>query len=235
MNKQLELLINLQNVDFEIEGLNDRLEKIPVEINHLYSICKGITDEINHIKKEIESHNKERREKERVVEIENDHLSKVKAKLPLVKTNEEYSAILKEIDGVKEKIKKLEDEDLALMELIEEKGRIQKEREIILKEEENKFQKDKTEKENEMEKLKNLAKERQMQRESISSPIDKKVFQDYAKVFKNRGGMAVVKFSEGICQGCFLGLPPQLASEIRKNEEIIKCPHCQRILYWTGG
>jgi len=234
VNKQLELLINLQSIDIEIGKLEDKLKDIPLTIEGIYSACKQAGEEINQIKKDIEFCNKEKREKERGVEIEKDHISKTKVKLSSVKTNEEYSAILKETDSVQEKIKKLEDEELSLMESIEEKQRLLKEKEKNLREEEKKFQEIKGEKEKEIDGLKNFLKEKQSQRESVSSSIDKKLFQDYVKVFKNRDGMAVVRFSDGICQGCFLGLPPQLASEIRKNEDIIKCPHCQRVLYWTG-
>ncbi|MBI5748408.1 MAG: hypothetical protein HZA00_04725 [Nitrospinae bacterium] len=234
MNRQLELLINLQNIDIEIGKLEDNFKKIPQEIDQLYHICQQIKEEIGQIRKELDLHNKERREKERGVEIENDHISKTKVKLSQVKTNEEYSAILKEVDSAKEKIKKLEDEDLNLMELIDEEQKTLKEREKLLKEEDKRFQEIKGEKEKDIEGFKKTIEEKKQQRESISSSLDNKVLQDYLKVSKNREGIAVARFSDGICQGCFLSLPPQLASEIRKNEVLIKCPHCQRVLYWIG-
>mgnify|MGYP001561989972 CR=1 FL=1 len=234
MNNQLELLINLQNIDIEIGKLEENFKKILQEIDQLYHACQQIKEEIGQIKKEIDQHNKDKREKERGVEIENDHISKTKVKLSQVKTNEEYSALLKEVDSVKEKIKKLEDEDLNLMELIDEKQKTLKEKEKLLKEEEKRFQEVKGEKEKDIEGLKKTIEEKKQQRESISSSLDNKIFQDYIKVSRNREGIAVVRFSDGICQGCFLGLPPQLASEIRKSEVLIKCPHCQRVLYWTG-
>ena len=234
MNRQLELLISLQDIDIELGELEGNSIKIPQEIGQLYSTCQQVKEEIEQIKKKIDLHNKERREKERGVEIENDHISKTKVKLSQIKTNEEYSAILKEMDNVKEKIRRLEDEDLSLMELIEDEQKALREKERVLKEEEKRFQDTKVEKEKEIEKIKNLLKEKQNQRETVGSSVDKKILQDYNKVFKNREGVAVVRFTDGICQGCFLGLPPQLASEIRKNEELIRCPHCQRVLYWTG-
>jgi predicted nucleic acid-binding Zn-ribbon protein len=234
VNKNLELLISLQDIDIEIGKLEDNSNKIPQEIDQLYRACQQIKDEIGRIKKNIDLHNKERREKERGVEIENDHISKAKVKLSQVKTNEEYSALLKEIDSVKDKIKKMEDEDLCLMELIDEEQKTLKEKEKLLKEEEKRFQEVKGEKERDIESLKKNIEEKRVQRESIRVSLDNKILQDYIKVSRNREGIAVVRFSDGICQGCFLGLPPQLASEIRKNEEIIKCPHCQRVLYWIG-
>jgi len=120
------------------------------------------------------------------------------------------------------------------MELIDEEQKTLKEKEKLFKEEEKRFQEVKGEKEKDVEGLKKTIEEKKQERESISSSLDNKILQDYIKISKNREGIAVVRFSDGICQGCFLGLPPQLASEIRKNEELIKCPHCQRVLYWTG-
>jgi len=234
VNSQLELLINLQNIDIELGKLEDNYKKIPQEIDQLYHICQQIKEDIGQIKQKLDLHNKDRRDKERGVEIENDHISKIKVKLSQVKTNEEYSAILKEVDSAKEKIKKLEDEDLNLMELIDEEQKTLKEKEKLLKEEEKRFQEVKGEKEKDTEGFKKTIEEKKQQRESISSSLDNKVLQNYLKVSKNREGIAVARFSDGICQGCFLSLPPQLASEIRKNEVLIKCPHCQRVLYWTG-
>ena len=186
MNRQLELLINLQNIDIELGKLEEKFKKIPQEIDQLYFACQQIKEEIGQIKKEVDLHNKEKREKERGVEIENDHISKTKVKLSQVKKNEEYSALLKEVDSVKEKIKKLEDEDLNLMELIDEKQKTLKEKEKLLKEEEKRFQEVKGEKEKDIEGLKKNIEEKKQQRESISSSLDNKNFQDYIKVAKNR-------------------------------------------------
>src|SRR4030043_50165 len=40
---------------------------------------------------------------------------------------------------------------------------------------------------------------------------------------------------EEICQGCNMNIPPQLFVEIKKNEEIINCPQCRRILYYKNN
>jgi predicted nucleic acid-binding Zn-ribbon protein len=31
-----------------------------------------------------------------------------------------------------------------------------------------------------------------------------------------------------------MNIPPQLFVEIKKNEKIIQCPQCNRILYWKA-
>jgi len=58
VNRQLELLINLQNIDSEIGGLENSLKKIPLEIEALYSAYQQIAGEISSTKKGVERRGK---------------------------------------------------------------------------------------------------------------------------------------------------------------------------------
>jgi hypothetical protein len=42
---------------------------------------------------------------------------------------------------------------------------------------------------------------------------------------------AVVPVRQAHCGGCYLRLPPQLASAIRHRQSLCSCPHCRRLLY----
>jgi hypothetical protein len=54
----------------------------------------------------------------------------------------------------------------------------------------------------------------------------------YELIFARRGGTAVVEVTGGICQGCYMNIPPQLWNEIIRSEKVNLCPSCQRILYY---
>lgn len=41
----------------------------------------------------------------------------------------------------------------------------------------------------------------------------------------------VVAARGGYCSGCYLRLPPQLDSTIRRRQSLCSCPHCRRLLY----
>lgn len=41
----------------------------------------------------------------------------------------------------------------------------------------------------------------------------------------------VVAVRGGHCSGCYLRLPPQLDSTIRRRQSLCSCPHCGRLLY----
>ena len=49
-------------------------------------------------------------------------------------------------------------------------------------------------------------------------------------IFSRRGGLAVVEIRGGTCQGCRMHVPPQLFNQIQRNEQVILCPSCQRML-----
>lgn len=230
-DKQLELLVGLQEIDQEIQKLNQLKEKIPREIEQEQQLFEKINNEINQLKDIIEQAKKERRSKELETQSVKDFLSKTKDKLPGVKTNKEYSALLQEISNLKNKINSLEENEIDLMESIEER---EKEYEKKLKEknaEEQKFLEVKKRKEEELEKINKLLEEELSQRNELAEQIETKWLEHYKKVIKFRKGPAVVVIDNDTCHGCYCSLIPQLSIEIRKNDSIITCPHCNRFLF----
>jgi predicted nucleic acid-binding Zn-ribbon protein len=69
-------------------------------------------------------------------------------------------------------------------------------------------------------------------RQSIASQVTGDLISRYELIFSRRGGTAVVEVAGGICQGCYMNIPPQLWNEIIKSEKVHLCPSCQRILYF---
>ena len=54
-------------------------------------------------------------------------------------------------------------------------------------------------------------------------------------VREGRNGLAVVNVVQGVCQGCFMSIPPQKFNLLLKGDQIFDCPTCQRILYYRPG
>jgi hypothetical protein len=70
-----------------------------------------------------------------------------------------------------------------------------------------------------------------VRRQNIASQVTGDLISRYDLIFSRRGGTAVVEVAAGICQGCFMNIPPQLWNEIIRNEKLHLCPSCQRILF----
>jgi hypothetical protein len=78
-----------------------------------------------------------------------------------------------------------------------------------------------------------IERERALRSELVQT-VDQDLRRKYEMIFSRRGGLAVVEIRDGICQGCRMRVPPQLFNEIQRNEQVILCPSCQRMLYWRS-
>ncbi|MDR1545376.1 MAG: C4-type zinc ribbon domain-containing protein [Deltaproteobacteria bacterium] len=72
----------------------------------------------------------------------------------------------------------------------------------------------------------------QVEREALLASIPRDALSRYQTVAKNRDGQAMAPISGGLCQVCRLSIPPQLFNELQKNDKMLACPNCARIIYW---
>jgi len=54
----------------------------------------------------------------------------------------------------------------------------------------------------------------------------------YKRILNVKGDSGVANLVADICQGCYSRMPPQKAHEVRKNNQIITCEVCGRILVY---
>jgi len=231
MNADLERLVSLQKLDSEIARKSNLLKTLPEEINRHGADLDKAKAALKTHDDAVEAEKKGRRDLEREVEVTKDSIAKSKSKLPGVKTNVEYRAILKEIENFEAQIKQLEDKELELMEKMEGGGNLRKPLEDKVKEEEQKFKVIKTEKEAAIQELTVEAERLTAERKATIEGISSNVLTDYERILKARDGMGVALVSERLCMGCNQLVPPQLYYLIRTTDEIYKCPHCSRFLY----
>jgi len=232
MNPQLQTLIELQKIDNEIAELEQGIASIPRQIE---SGRAGIEEKQVHLKEaedDLLALQNKRRGLEIDVATENDHIAKTKTKLPAVKTNKEYSAILTEVDAVKEKILVLEDQELELMEILEKKEEELPPLKANCKEEEEKFNVYKLKKEAEAERSEKELEVIRPRRSQVANNLETKLLEHYTKIYKAREGVVVVQIHENICQGCLQHVLPQQVIDVKAGETINFCEQCLRILYW---
>ncbi|MZH04783.1 MAG: hypothetical protein F3743_05205 [Nitrospinae bacterium] len=229
---QLQQLVDLQRIDDQISEHKKILADIPLqlesaraELEEKKNILKVVTDE-------METLQKQRKDLELEVQGENDHMAKAKTKLPTVKTNKEYTAILAEIDAIKEKVSKIEDKELEVMEILEAKAKEIPGVEKKCKEEDANFNEYRLKKEGEEKRFKQELEELMAKRKNISDQLDTATLKQYEKIFNSREGRAVAGLRENICQGCFQQVLPQTVIEVKIGEKIHQCNGCMRFLFW---
>ena len=232
MNSQLQSLIELQKIDDEIAELERGKAAIPHQIESGKAGIKERKNQLEVAENILLELQKKRKGLEMDVAAENEHIAKTKTKLGAVKTNKEYSAILVEVDTVKEKISVLEDQELGLMEVLEKKEKELPPLKVNYTEEEETFNTYKLKKEAEAERTEKELEVIRPRRSQIANKLDAKLLGQYNKVSKARDGLAVVVIHENICQGCHQQILPQQVIDVKIGETIHHCEECLRFLYW---
>ena len=229
---QLQQLIVLQSLDDEIAEHKKLLVDIPLQIDTGCTELEEKKKILSNAKEELDALQKERKDLELAVQGENDHMAKAKTKLPAVKTNREYTAILSEVEAIKVKVSGLEDKELEIMEILEEKQKEVPGIEKRCNEEDARFQEYKAKKDAELDRIKQELGVLVAKRENVSGQLDRVIMQRYEKVAGSRDGRAVVMLQGSICQGCFQQILPQMVIDVKIGESIQQCSNCIRFLYW---
>ena len=228
---QLQQLIVLQSLDDEIAEHKKLLADIPLQIDTGCTELEEKKKILSNAKEELDALQKERKDLELAVQGENDHMAKAKTKLPAVKTNREYTAILSEVEAIKEKVSGLEDKELEIMEILEEKQKEVPGIEKICKEEDASFQEYKAKKDAELDRMKQELGLLIGKRENVTDQLERVIMQRYEKVASSREGRAVVLLKGSICQGCFQQILPQMVIDVKVGESIQQCSNCLCFLY----
>ena len=229
---QLEQLVNLQNIDDQVFEHKKNLADIPVQLDSARAELEEKKNILKVVTEEIETLQKQRKDLELEVQGENDHMAKAKTKLPAVKTNKEYTAILVEVDAIKEKVSKIEDMELEVMEALEVKAKEIPGVEKKCKEEDAYFNEYKLKKGNEEKRFKQELEELVEKRKNISAQLETVILKRYEKISNSRDGRAVAGLRENICQGCFQQVLPQMVIEVKVAVKIHQCGGCMRFLFW---
>ncbi|HPC38787.1 MAG TPA: C4-type zinc ribbon domain-containing protein, partial [Exilispira sp.] len=81
-------------------------------------------------------------------------------------------------------------------------------------------------KQEELEKLLNKKKE-------ILENIDIDIIEKFDRIFQNKGDLAIVPVYKNYCSGCNMILPFSLINKVKAQKEIVFCPYCSRMLYFS--
>lgn len=68
--------------------------------------------------------------------------------------------------------------------------------------------------------------------EILSKITDGHLLKEYELLRKEKGGKVIVEVNGSICPGCYLDLPSDVIYQLEKNQKVIICPNCSRILIW---
>ena len=232
MQKEFDKLRELQHIllnEFEIE---DELEEIPKELNELKRQFHKLERTI--AEKEASREYNTKRLEQLTKEKEESSLNKEKyeGQIKLIKTQKEYEALTSEIAQIDEKLAQVESDELKSMQELETLNSDLEKQSILLQELKGTI----AEKEKEVSKL-SADKQKELdkylkEKKTTSSGLDKELIYKFEKIVKNKDGIGIISIKSNVCMGCNVLLPHQFVNDVRREDTILFCPNCSRILYY---
>ena len=233
MNADLERLIALQRLDSAAEAARRRLAEEPERERALETRLESARQRVAHAKEHLTANQTARREIDKEVAVHQGRLSKYREQAMAVKTNVEYHAIQKEIGHAQAEVKTHEDKMLERMLEADDLTAAVKKAEAELAAELKAVEADRKAMSAEHAELHASVQTIAAERAGIVGAMDRQTLAIFELVSSRRNGVALAEARDGICTICHVRLRPQVFNNVRRNEEIIQCDSCNRILYFV--
>lgn len=234
MQEIIEKLLILQDRDRKIVRVTQELAHIGPERESLKAKAASTQGQLEAAKLRVKQIESERKQRDLEIEGKKSQIEKYLNQQLLTRKNEEYKALAHEIEMAKEVIFKIEDAEIVLMEQAEvaqkEVARATTEAAAAKKLVEDQIGQLNSREEN----LKKELTELTGSRAALAGAVDDSTRNRYERLFKSKGENVVVGVEHSACGGCHMKLPAQVVTSCRGQGEIVTCPNCGRILYFTS-
>jgi hypothetical protein len=231
MSPDIERVIALQRLDSAVLDAERRLAEEPEREKGFEARLESARERLASDKHRLTENQSARREIEKDVAIQQARLSKFRGQLMEVKTNREYQAIQHEIEIAQSEVRLLEEKILERMIEADDLTAAHKHAEAELAAEQKAVDTDRRKMVAENGELTASLERISRERVTLVAAIDKRLLAIFELVARKRNGIAVAEARDGICTICHVRLRPQVFNTVLRNEQIIQCDTCNRILY----
>jgi hypothetical protein len=232
MLPDIEKLLELQEADKEIRRLQDEVAALPKRVAVIEQKLAGTKAQLEKARTAAKSDEANRKEFEANIKDLQGKISKYRDQSLDVKTNEQYKALLHEIQFAEQEVRLNEDRILEVMVNVDAREKEVKAAEAELKAETTEIEQEKEDaRKVTAEDQKKLA-EWNGKRDALRREIPEDILRQYERVAKFRGsGLAEVRDHK--CMGCQVKLRPQTYNEVRNGEKVMVCESCSRVYYFN--
>jgi len=227
-------LIDLHDLDKEIFELTQNLGKLPQELKDSQQKMEVLEGECTLHLQELEDLKKQLREMEAEVTDLEEGIKASRGRLMDIGKELELKAMLKEIAFREDQRDQKETRVLELLDQVEALSQTIAEKEEVLQTLKTAHDRRTAEVSAQIEELEKQRTALVDKRESLRKGLPAQLLKRYEFILRRHNGSAICEVRAGVCLGCHMNILPQQFIDLQKGEEVIQCPHCQRILYWLG-
>jgi predicted nucleic acid-binding Zn-ribbon protein len=232
MLADIENLLKLQVADKEIRRLHEEVAELPKRVAAIEQKLAGTKTQLEKAQASVKADEASRRKYETNISDLRGKISKYRDQSLDVKTNDQYKALLHEIQFAEKEITANEDKILELMVNADARDKEVKAAQAEMKAETAEIEKEKEDARKRTAEDEKQLSEWRAKRDQIRAGVGEDLLRHYERVSKFRGsGIAEVLNSK--CMGCQVMLRPQTYNEVRTGQQTVICDSCQRILYFN--
>lgn len=235
MQSDLELLLKLQVIDYDLGELERSKEYLPDMMENLHREIRETEQKLEDCKQRLEAALLRQKQLELEVKSKETDFARYQQQMMTIKTNKEYDALIAEIDSIKGTISSRETE---LLETIETINVLQKEIGGLEEKQGQVHENNSKQLGILQERINSIGEKISLKvasRQEVISTISRPTLSTYERVRRGKGGQAVVSVRKRACGSCFKGLTPKKIQEIKRADRICTCDNCGSLLYWDDG
>ena len=225
--------IRLQNLDDRAAELTKEISTLPRHIAEIEKKLESHQRRLDQDRAGLSANQKDRKRLEGEIQANEQKISKLKSQMMDAKTNDQYRAFQHEIDFCQQEIKRHEDRILELMTESEPLDKALKAAEAALATEKKHVEDEKSKARERTAKDQKEIEGLLAERKQILSQMTPKIASEYERIRKGRAGVAIAEVLQGRCSKCNMQLRPQFLQELKRQDSVMVCESCKRMLYWN--
>jgi len=232
MLPDIENLLKVQEVDKEIRRLHDEIAELPKRVAVIEQKLSRTKAQLEKAQSAVKADEASRRKYETSISDLRGKISKYRDQSLDVKTNDQYKALLHEIQFAEKEISSNEDKILELMVNADARDKEVKAAQAELKAETAEIEQEKEQARQRTAEDEKLLAEAKARRDQFRTGIREDLLRHYERVSKFRGS-GISEVRDHKCMACQVMLRPQTYNDVRSGKETVICDSCQRILYFN--
>jgi predicted nucleic acid-binding Zn-ribbon protein len=232
MLPDIEKLLELQVADKEIRKLQEEVAALPKRVAVIEQKLAGTKAHLEKVRAAAKGDEANRKKFEAAIKDLQGKISKYRDQSLDVKTNEQYKALLHEIQFAEQEVRMNEDRILEVMVNVDARDKEVKAAEAVLKAETAEIEREKEEARRVTAEDQKKLSEWNTKRDGLRHGIAEDVLRQYERVAKFRG-TGLVEVRDQKCMGCQVMLRPQTYNEVRNGEKVMVCESCSRVYYFN--
>jgi len=232
MTSDLQSLIELQQIDAQIAALRAEVAALPKHVAEIEKKLAGSKAKVETAQAAAKADEAAKRKHESDIQDQQQKISKYRDQSLNVKTNDEYRALMHEIQFAEQKIAASEDKILEIMVAADTRRETLKKAEAELKADTAENDREKEQARQRTAADEAALAELTTRRDALREGVSEDALRHYDRVLKLRGSALAAVYDNEQCSACSVMLRPQVFQEVMTNQQFMTCDYCKRILYY---